>query len=346
MAKRAPKDELDIQHILQREESSPWRAIGRWATGIFFFGAVIAAVMGYGEVQHFLDILSGIKPQWILLAALVQLGTYACSAAVWLEVMKHSGYPMALKSLLPLTMAQILARQAVPTGGLSGALVVVKGLLNRGVPEPAGMGCMMAGMVSYYMAYLLAVVISLAFLGAHHDVSLILFIAGAIFSLVAIGIPAAVFWLYYIGTHNHVPAFVLRFPLARQALKILPDVPVNMLKNPALLFKTTLLQFCVFMIDAATLAILLKAIGTPQPFGVAFSSHVMASVAATIGPIPLGLGTYDAAGIALLRVSGIPVEAGLAAILLLRGFTFWLPMIPGFWLARRELEYRRRPPSG
>lgn len=134
----------------------------------------------------------------------------------------------------------------------------------------------------------------------------------------------------------------MRFPLARQILKILPDVPVGLLKNPALLLKTTLLQFCVFLIDAATLAIMLKAIGAPQPFGVAFSSHVMASVAATIGPIPLGLGTYEGAGVALLHVSGLPVEAGLAAILLLRGFTFWMPMIPGFWLARRELKYRRR----
>ena len=65
-----------------------------------------------------------------------------------------------------------------------------------------------------------------------------------------------------------------------------------------------LLQFGVFLIDSATLAIMLKAIGSPLPFSTAFPAHVMASVAATIAPIPLGLGTYEATAVALLHVSG------------------------------------------
>jgi len=36
-------------------------------------------------------------------------------------------------------------------------------------------------------------------------------------------------------------------------------------------------------------------------------------------------------------VLGVEVEAALAATLLLRGLTFWLPMVPGLWLARREM---------
>jgi hypothetical protein len=35
---------------------------------------------------------------------------------------------------------------------------------------------------------------------------------------------------------------------------------------------------------------------------------------------------------------GIPVEAALTSTLLLRGFTLWLPMLPGLWLAKRELQ--------
>ena len=36
--------------------------------------------------------------------------------------------------------------------------------------------------------------------------------------------------------------------------------------------------------------------------------------------------------------AGVSVEAALAATLLLRGLTFWLPMPPGLWLARREIR--------
>jgi uncharacterized membrane protein YbhN (UPF0104 family) len=37
-----------------------------------------------------------------------------------------------------------------------------------------------------------------------------------------------------------------------------------------------------------------------------------------------------------LKLIGVPVAAGLAATLLFRFFTFWLPMAPGLILARRE----------
>jgi hypothetical protein len=43
----------------------------------------------------------------------------------------------------------------------------------------------------------------------------------------------------------------------------------------------------------------------------------------------------------MLRSHGVPIEAALAATLLLRGFTFWLPMLPGLWIARREMRAAR-----
>ena len=63
----------------------------------------------------------------------------------------------------------------------------------------------------------------------------------------------------------------------------------------------------------------------------------MASIAAILGPIPLGLGTFEAACVGMLSLLGIAIESALAATLLLRRLTFWLPMVPGLWLARREI---------
>jgi len=39
----------------------------------------------------------------------------------------------------------------------------------------------------------------------------------------------------------------------------------------------------------------------------------------------------------MLHVHGIALEPAMAATLLLRGFSFWLPMAPGLWIARREM---------
>jgi uncharacterized membrane protein YbhN (UPF0104 family) len=52
---------------------------------------------------------------------------------------------------------------------------------------------------------------------------------------------------------------------------------------------------------------------------------------------PLGLGTFEAASIAMLHVVGIGLEGALTATLLLRACTLWLPMLPGLWCARHVL---------
>lgn len=70
------------------------------------------------------------------------------------------------------------------------------------------------------------------------------------------------------------------------------------------------------------------------------SAGLMASVVMSVSPVPLGLGTFEAACVAMLHGAGTGLEAGLAATLMLRGFTTWLPMLPGIWLIRREMAYR------
>jgi glycosyltransferase 2 family protein len=39
----------------------------------------------------------------------------------------------------------------------------------------------------------------------------------------------------------------------------------------------------------------------------------------------------------MLSLLGVAIETALAVTLLQRGRTFWLPMLPGLWLARREI---------
>ena len=47
-----------------------------------------------------------------------------------------------------------------------------------------------------------------------------------------------------------------------------------------------------------------------------------------IAPSPLGTGTFKAGTTGMLTLLGMPLEAALSATLLLRGLTFWLPMVP------------------
>jgi uncharacterized membrane protein YbhN (UPF0104 family) len=81
-----------------------------------------------------------------------------------------------------------------------------------------------------------------------------------------------------------------------------------------------------------------RALGNDPAIWIVFVSFIMASMAATLGPIPLGLGTFEAGCVGMLSFLGMAIETALAATILLRGLTFWLPMVPGLWLARLELR--------
>jgi Mg2+-importing ATPase len=63
---------------------------------------------------------------------------------------------------------------------------------------------------------------------------------------------------------------------------------------------------------------------------------MLASVLRSIGIVPGGLGAFEAALVVTLHWAGVDVAVALSATLLFRGLTFWLPMLPGLWLARRE----------
>jgi uncharacterized membrane protein YbhN (UPF0104 family) len=82
----------------------------------------------------------------------------------------------------------------------------------------------------------------------------------------------------------------------------------------------------------------LRAVGQHISILAAFPSFVVASMVATFGLVPLGIGTFEATCIAMLKTLGVPLDAALAATLLLRGYTLWLPMLPGMLLARREFK--------
>ena len=89
-------------------------------------------------------------------------------------------------------------------------------------------------------------------------------------------------------------------------------------------------------LDALTLWLVFNAISDVPEIWVVFVGFVMASMAATIGPMPIGLGTFEAGAVGMLHFLGVSIEAALAGTLLLRG-PFWIPMLPGVWLARREI---------
>lgn len=95
-------------------------------------------------------------------------------------------------------------------------------------------------------------------------------------------------------------------------------------------------QLLIFALDAATLWTMLRGIGVPAHPAPVFASFMVSSLARSLGILPGGIGTFEAASVATLRLVGVPLGAALTGTLLFRGLSFWLPLVPGMVLARRE----------
>jgi uncharacterized membrane protein YbhN (UPF0104 family) len=300
---------------------------------------LVLVVVHRAEEEALARLLARAQPTWLLTALVFQALTYLCAATVWQRALARHGVSGRPWSLVPLGLAKLFTDQALPSAGVSGTLLVIGALGRRGVERGVALAAVLAGMMGFYAAYFLATLAAVAILWLHRELHVVILVPAAVLCLLVASIPLAMLGL----RRRPLPLnrWLERLPGARGLGATLREAELPGIFASRLLLETTALQLAIFALDSLTLAVTLRAVGGPIALDVAFASFVMASVVATLAWIPGGLGTFEATCVAMLHLHGVPVEAALPATLLLRGLTFWLPMLPGFALARRELASAR-----
>jgi uncharacterized protein (TIRG00374 family) len=175
------------------------------------------------------------------------------------------------------------------------------------------------------------------------DLSRVILSLAALFAVMAGGIPLTVLWLS--RRARRPPRWARRIPRLESTLREIGRAPSRLVRSPALLLEGSALQLCIFLLDAATLWCMLHAVGYHASPTAIFASFVLSQAAATVILTPGGLGSFEAASVGLLTLFDVPMATALTATLLLRGFTYWLPMLPGLWLSRREIHHLAKHPD-
>jgi uncharacterized protein (TIRG00374 family) len=327
--KAADKEESVTQGLL-----SSWRS---WLLAALLVGGLVLAAFHWGDVKRFGKLLTEAKPLWLLVAAGLQLATYLGLAAQWWVALRRGHTPESVRDLFRLTFAKHFADQVVPTAGVSGNVLLVDRLVNLGVPRPNAVAALLLQIIAYYFSYALGAMWVLVVLWWKSRSSWLLTGAVLAFLVVAAGIPALTLWLHRRG-QGKVPRWIGRWSKARHFFELVGEAPRELVRDPWLIGIVTLLNLLVFIADAATMQACLLALGVHAPLSAGYVAFMMASIAVILGPVPMGLGSFEAVSIAMLRLFGVPFEAALSATLLFRGFTLWLPLLPGGLLLRQELK--------
>lgn len=341
VADGATVSETLLAEEIERQKSGITHAsLWIWLPGLLFLAVLLLLALRFEELKHFAELTVAADVRWLLFGAAVQMLTYVCAGGVWWLALRHAGYPMRFIAFAPLGLGKLFVDQALPTGGVSGTILVTAGLKNRGIPLRIAFYAMLTGLFTYYSAYLVSATICFVVLYMDHRMGPVLASTFAVFAAVALFIPLSVLAMRAFG-QRFIPRWIAGQRIVKILLIEITEAPLAQLLNRRLFLGAFAFQIAIVVLDAATLWIAFKAIGYDVDLLVAFTGMVAGSIGATIGPAPLGLGTYEGSAVAILTILGVPVAPSITAVVLFRGLSFWLPMVPGIWFARRELAFRR-----
>lgn len=330
------------QPILRPEAPKPprrpwWKRLLSWLPALIALPALIVVVWQYSSLERFAELVREARPEWLVPGLAAQIGTYVFAALSWRLVLHRVGQPRPFRTLFRLSVAKLYTDQAIPTGGISGTVLVMKALTRRGVPSEVAMAALLVGMVSYYAADIAAALACLVLLWLHRDAGLPILALISVFVAIEVAIPVGVLWAKSRANHDGLRAWVDRLPGARSLLEAVAEAPDDLVRDPLLVAGAFACQVAIILLDSLTLWLVCRAIGVPVAPWVAFCGFSIGAIVAMVAPSPLGLGTFEAGTTGMLTLLGMPVEAALSATILLRGLTFWLPMLPGVWITRREV---------
>src|SRR5262249_5096403 len=147
--------------------------------------------------------------------------------------------------LTRVTFQKVFIDQLFPSGGMAGTFMAVRTIHRQGAPRETSAAVVIANFISYYGAYAVCLVVTLAVLWYRQKfnaVAVTLFCATVV---IAVGLPLLVFGLHRLRAWTP-PPWLQRRSGIRSFLETLREVPVSLIHRPLLLAEIIFFQIVVF----------------------------------------------------------------------------------------------------
>jgi uncharacterized membrane protein YbhN (UPF0104 family) len=299
-----------------------------------FFGLwlLIEQFVGFGEIGH---VLAGVSWWWLAATFVITQTTVAS------EAVAMSGAVLAPLPIGPL----VILRMAMSFTGLIGGTAartatVVRFYQRRGLaPVVAVSSGLIYGLGGFCVQVVLGVT-ALVFARDefHFEPGGSAGSGAEVLQLVLYAIVAAGF----IGGIAFLVPKVRRLAAARMQPRLAPawrNVR-NLVNNPGQLGRLFTGALLTQLLLAAGLGLALHAVGASASFGALIIVCTFTSLLGGIAPVPGGMGVMEAGYISMLTLLGIPEDLAVAATLLYRLCTTYLPPLWGWgalvWLRRHD----------
>lgn len=312
------------------------RRIMSLAFGLIALAGLIIFVLHSGDLSAFASQVAKAQPLWLILAIGAQICTYLSQALVWWLVLRRLGQRKPLAELFILSIGKLFADQALPSAGLSGAFFIMLALTRRGTPREAAFTGFVFSSISFFAAFLLAVIAGFAIVAMYNGAPSLLG-NGAIAYAIALLALLIVIAFVALNRMPQVRAWLVRRKAIIELKNFAGPALTRVGMEKSLFVRFVLLQLSTRVFDSITLWLAFRAIGESAPMPACFAGVSLASLAATVAPTPMGLGAFEAGLVATLSALGASMEAALTTTLLYRGLSLWAPLMFGFFIVQHEV---------
>lgn len=314
------------------------RVVGSWLFGLAALAAVVAVAAHFAEMRELWSAVRKAKPAWLFSALALQALTYVAQGEIFCDVARAGRCGLRRIAAYRISLIKLFFDQALPSAGLSGTAVAAGALKRVGMPRQLVAASVIVSIASYEIAYATSLLAALPVVAAHGGVSGWLELGVSVFALAALSWSVCV--LALAGRRQRSPKVVSKLPPARELLAFVADADPSISRDRRLLARASFWQLAIIVADAATLWALLEGLGAAAAPLMVFASFMLSNVFRAIGLVPGGLGTFEGAAVVTLHAAGVSVSVALAATLLFRALSFWLPMPLGFYVYQRTQRPR------
>jgi len=350
---RAPVQDVNA-HAGEAEDDEEMPKMGITRERAVLFGLFVVSAIAFlyfvlpqlGDVKDTWGKLDQGDPIWLAVAFGLQLAATASYIAVFQGVHVPPGYPIRFRESYQITMAGLAATRLFAAGGAGGVALTAWALRRSGMPRREVAERMIAFLVLTYAVYMLALIVCGFGLrygifpgSAPYGVTMI----PAYIALVAIAIFLAITFLPA-DLSRRLSAWRPKTSRLGRVLRFLASGPerlgggtrfaLHLVRHPdwALLGTLGWWGFNIAVLWASC-----KAFGHAPPVAVVIQAYFV-GLLANLLPLPGGIGGVDGGMIGALIAFDVDPGVAVVAVLVYRGFAFWLPTLPG---AIAYLQLRR-----
>ena len=320
---------------------------------IFYLVTIAAIVLVYlkfSELRLIQEFFHGSNGGYLALVVGIQFFIFLFQAINYHVILTMKGLVVPIRELFPVSFVIQFISQAIPTAGISGQVFLIQYLKKYGFTLAEGIGRAILELATLYVAYLLYFAISVSLL-FHRNVftqepRFMFFIyAFLMFALVC----AIIVVLSQKKDHSSFRWILDRIGAIFKKGGI---AELEMIKEQfhetlgwynLKLQKWAFLQACfwqavLLLCHVMTLYVIAISLGHPIPLVACFVAFTFSKFLSMVSIIPGAPGVFEGAMTLILISFGVDKSVALAATLLTRAFTFWLPMPIGWLLYGRYLR--------